>query len=268
MVSRTLNSFIAGFTKHELMTLAAALAFYTALSLPALLFLLLLPVKFLGQDAENHFFDQVRSMMGSQAGSAIRTVAESAAAWPRLGSLAGVIGILTFIFSASGVFSQLLSSLNVIWESDDRGGWWLFFQKRIFSFGLILAFASIALLSLVASGVLTTLFPVGGELWKAVNEVLTAIVVSLIFASIFKFLPPTEVSWRHAFVGGFLTGLLFTFGKILIGIYLEKNTIGAQYGTAGSLAVLLVWIYYSSLIFFVGAEFTHAAYGAETEDGK
>jgi membrane protein len=262
--------FIAGFSKHDLMTLSAALAFYTALSLSPLMLLLISAVSLVG-GAESKFIQQVQYLMGSQATEAIKTVIDNAQDRPNLGSFAGIFGVLTLLFSASGIFSQLQSSLNVIWEAEEKtegAGWKTFLRKRVFSMGMVLALAFIAVVSLVVSTGLSAVMPTDEGIWRAVNLIASLAVFSYLFALIFKYLPDVKISWRHVLFGGFVTALMFTAGKYLIGLYLGKSALGSTYGAAGSLIVLLAWVYYSSLILFVGAEFTCATFKEEKSPSR
>ena len=258
--------FMNGFAKHDLMTLAAALAFYTALSLAPILLLIITAIGFLGPGAEAKFLDQVQYLMGSDAAEAVTMIVKNASQRPTLGNFAGLFGIATLVFSASGVFAQLQSSLNVIWESEQESnsaGWLTYLRKRLFSMGMVLALAFIALVSLAASTVLAAVLPYEGAAWKILSEVVSLAVFSYLFALIFKYLPDMKISWRHVLTGGLFTAVLFAIGKYLIGIYLGKSAIGSAYGAAGSLIVLLAWVYYSSIIVFMGAEFTRAAFATD-----
>jgi membrane protein len=267
-VKNIVSRFITGFMKHDLMTLAAALAFYTALSLAPLLLLIIAVIGLIGPEAQNQFLVEVQSLMGNDASSAVKMIVNNASKQPQLRSFAGIVGVLTLLFSASGVFSQLQASLNVIWETEagsTETGWVSYLRKRLFSMGLVIALAFLSVVSLAASTVLAAVFPSHGEFWQAIDTVVSIAVFSYLFALVFKYLPDMKISWRHVLSGGVFTSVLFSIGKTVIGLYLGKSAIGSAYGAAGSLIVLLVWVYYSSIIVFMGAEFTRAAFTARKE---
>ena len=255
------KEFGAGAMVHDLMTLSAALAFYTALSLAPLLLILLSVVGLMGASSQTELISQIQSSIGPQAAEAIRVIVENADNRPQLGSWAGIVGVLTLLFSASGVFAQLQSSLNVIWQAEgaasDAGvGEWL--RKRLLSMGMVLAFGFIAAVSLALSAVLSFVFQSDGQLWQIVNYGVSLAVFAFLFALIFEYLPDRRLPFREALIGGALTSVLFSIGKSLIGLYLGRSAVGSAYGAAGSLLVLLVWVYYSALIVFIGAELTRA----------
>lgn len=252
--SKVLN----GFLGHDVMTMSAALAFYTALSLAPLLVITLSVVGLLGESSQHEFIQQVQSLMGDQAATAINAIIDSAQKRPNLGNLAGIIGFLTLFFSASGVFAQLQASLNKIWEAEAKAstGAWAWIRKRLLSMGMVITLGFLAMVSLVASAALSFVFAREGQLWTVLNWIVSLAVFSAMFAVIFKFLPDAKLGWKNALSGGVVTAVLFIIGKGLIGIYLGKSAVGSAYGAAGSLVVLLAWVYYSAIIVFTGAEIT------------
>lgn len=243
---------------HDLMTLSAALSFYSVLALAPLLLITLSVVGLLGESAKNNLMIQIENLMGSQASQAINAIIQAANNNPKTGGLAGLFGILILLFSASGVFAQLQSSLNVIWQSDKQLtiSTWSWIRKRLLSIGMVLSLGFLGLVSLIISTILSSIFTQTGQLWELVNFIISGIIFSVLFSLIFKYLPDTKLTWRNAGVGGIVTSVLFILGKMLIGVYLGKSAVGSAYGAAGSLIVLLVWVYYSSLIVFSGAEIT------------
>lgn len=264
------TEFTKSFVKHDLMTLAAALAFYTAFSLAPLLLLILTVLALMGPGAESRFLNEIAMVIGQDAAQAVRIVVKSASSRPSIGTFAGVISLLTLLFTASGVFAQLQASLNLIWEADVKStssGWLSYLKKRVFSMGMVVALAFMALVSLVVSTGLTAVLPDTGAFWQAVNNVVSLLVFAGLFGTLFKYLPDVAISWRHVLTGGLFTSILFTIGKWAIGIYLGKSAIGSAYGAAGSLIVLLAWVYYSSIIVFMGAEFTRVVYATEIKRG-
>lgn len=247
-----------GFAAHDHMTMAAALAFYTALSLAPFLLIVLAVVSLLGQSSQNQLFQQMDSLMGPQAAQSLRGIVESSDNHPEMGSIAGLIGILTLLFSASGIFAQMQASLNIIFEAQSQAasGVWGWIRKRILSMGMVVTFGFIAMVSMVTSTVLAFFFPTEGQFWHLLNMAVSLLIFGAMFAVTFRILPDTHLPWKEAFKGGVATAVLFTIGKTLIGLYLGKSAVGSAYGAAGSLIVLLVWVYYSSIIVFVGAETT------------
>jgi membrane protein len=262
------QTFAKGFSIHHLMTQSAALAFYTALSLAPLIVITLSVVGLLGQDSQKQLLAQISSLMGEQAATAITAIVNSAKERPELGSLAGVIGVIALLFSASGVFAQLQESLNIIFEAESKkkAGIWGWIQKRLLSMGMVLTLGFLSLVSLLASTVLSYFFGEAGDFWKALNFVVSLAAFAGLFTLILRYMPDRHLDWRNAFRGGVVTALLFSAGKSLIGLYLGQSAVGSAYGAAGSLMILLVWVYYSALIVFSGAELTKAL-SAQEEPG-
>jgi membrane protein len=247
------------FHKHNVFTLSAALAFYTALSLAPLLLITLSAISILGEKSQTHFLNQLRTVFGDQATAAIAIIVKSAHQRPHLGGMAGVVGILILFFSASSVFAQLEFSLNTIFESSSliKPGLWSLIRRRLLSIGMVISFGFLALVSLIMSAMLSYILTNETQVWQQVNLVVTLIVFSASFALLFKFLPAARMTWTNCFIGGTITALLFSVGKNLIGFYLGHSAVGSAYGAAGSLVVLLSWVFYSSVIVFVGAEITN-----------
>ena len=263
------------FVADDAMTLAASLAFYTALSFAPLLVLMLTVVTlFLGEATQQKLVDEVKNLMGPQAGASVEQIvnpekvagekggggaAEQAKEKQKhLASVAGIIGLVTLIFSASGVFAQLQAAMNRIWDVEPKPGGavmsWL--RSRGLSIGMVFAILFLLLVSLVVSSVLAGMFKDGGTLWKILNFIISLGVFIGLFALIFKFLPDVKIPWTDVWIGAAATAILFGVGKSLIGLYLGTAGVGSSYGAAGSLIVLLVWVYYSSIILFLGAEMT------------
>ncbi len=250
--------FIERFAKHDLLTLAAALAFYTALSLAPLLLITLTVLGVLGGDSQAKLIAQVQGVIGEQAGEMIKVVVEGANERPDLSKIGGILGVGALLFSASGVFAQLQASINLIWEaeSEAKNGIWRWLRRRFISMGMVFTIGFLAIVSLLVTTVLSFVFTQEGVVWTLVNALLSIAVFSSLFAAIFKVLPDRRLPWSSAYVGGFVTALLFTLGKELIGVYLAQSAVASAYGATGSLMLFLVWVYYSSLIVFIGAELT------------
>jgi membrane protein len=252
-------------------SLAAAIAYYTVFSLPPLLVLIVaLAGAFMGPAAVTEMItSQVGSAVGADAADAVRTMIENASTLGAgLGAKLG--GIAALLFGATGAFGQLQKALNRAWEveaADERGPLLSLIFKRVLSFGMVLTVAFLLLVSLVISSVLAAVGDaaasvagegVVGTGVQILNLVVSFGVTAALFAVLFRYLPDAEISWRDVAVGAVVTALLFTLGKTAIGFYLGRAEPGSAFGAAGSLALLLVWIYYSALIVLVGAEFTQA----------
>ena len=248
-------------------TLGAALAYYTVFSLaPLLIIAIAIAGLVLGQEAaQGQIFNQLRGLLGEESGKAMQEMVQSASAKPASGVTATLIGVVTLLFGASGVFGQLQTSLNTIWEVQPKPGRgiWGILRDRILSFGFILVVGFLLLVSLLlTAGVALVaewfggMFPGMEILTQIVNFVLSLVIITLLFAMIFKFLPDAKIAWHDVWIGAFITALLFTIGKLALGLYLGKSGVESSYGAAGSLIVLLLWVYYSSQILFFGAEFT------------
>jgi membrane protein len=265
-----LKSSVREFMDDDCTTMAAALSYYTVFSLPPLLVLILLLVGAVmdPQDVQGSLESNLQSLMGPQAGQTIRTIIEHAQLPGSGGLIATVIGVGALILGAAGVFGQLQAALNRTWgvkPDPSQGGVKTFVVKRVFTFGMILALAFLLLVSLILSAVLAAFggtlerwLPAGFSttLLQAVNFAISFGVIALLFGAMFRVLPDAKVRWRDVWVGATVTAFLFVVGKTLIGIYLGHSNPGQAFGAAGSLALLLVWIYYSSMILLFGAEFT------------
>jgi membrane protein len=248
--------------------LGAALAYYSALSIAplAVIAIAIAGLVYGEEAARGHLLDEIRSLVGAQGAEAIQTMIAHSRK-PGSGVLASILGVATLLAGASGVVGQLQDALNTIWEVAPKPGRgvWGFLKDRSLSLAMVLGLGFLLLVSLVISTVLTALttslgglLPGAASAMEAVNFVATMAVVALLFALIFKLLPDAEVAWRDVWIGAALTALLFAVGKFLLGLYLGHSGIASTYGAAGSLVVLLVWVYYSSQIVFLGAEFTKA----------
>ena len=252
---------------HEAPRLGAALAFYTLLSLAPLVILVMAvgAIAFGHSAAQDQIISQVQGMIGSDGANAVRTMIANAQK-PASGILASVVGVITLLFGASGVFGELRSALNKIWGVKPVSGSGIagLIKERFFSFGMVLAIGFLLLVSLVVSAALAALgkfcggiLPVPEWVLSAINFILSFAGVAILFALIFKYVPETRIAWTDVTTGAIATAFLFTVGKFLIGLYLGRTGLGSAYWAAGSLIVVIVWVYYSAMIFFFGAEFTH-----------
>jgi membrane protein len=246
--------------------LAASLAYYTLLSIaPLIVLAVAIAGLVFGEDAaRGQIASQIGALVGTQAAQAIEAIARNANA-PETGVVSSLIGIVVLLFGASGVFGELQSSLNAIWEVEPKPGRGVLgiVKDRFFSFTMVVGVAFLLLVSLVLSAAVAALgsylsgaLPGGEALWTVLNLALSIAIVTLLFALVFKVVPDVEIRWRDVWVGAFVTALLFSLGKFLIGLYLGKSSFTSSYGAAGSVVALVVWVYYTSQIVFLGAEFT------------
>jgi membrane protein len=247
--------------------LGAALAFYTILSISPLVILVLAIVSliFNRSSAQAHLLSQARSLVGMEGASTIQSLLE-AGKRASAGMIASFMGLLTLVFGASGVFSELRSALNLIWDVKPKAGSgiWQMLRERIFSFGMVVSIGFVLLASLLASAALDAvtkffsgLIPISPFVLAILDFVVSVTGIAILFGLILKYVPETKVQWSEVRVGAIATALFFTIGKVLLGLYLGKTTPGSPYGAAGSLVVMVIWVYYSAQIFYFGAEFTH-----------
>jgi len=248
-------------------TLGAALAYYTVFSMAPLVVITIAIAGFVyGNDAaRGQVFTQLHGFIGDQGGKAIQDLVQNAGAKPTSGLVAAITGAVTLLFGASGVFGQLQTSLNAIWGVAPRPGRGLagLVKNRILSFGFILVVGFLLLVSLLLTAAISFIVHwMGGFaaeleiLAQVFDFLLSFALVGLLFALIFKFLPDAEIGWGDVWVGAVLTAMLFSLGKFALGLYLGMSSVSSSFGAAGSLIILLLWVYYSSQILFFGAEFT------------
>jgi membrane protein len=266
-----LKQSVREFLNDDCMTRAAALSYYTVFSLPPLLILILLLASALADpgDVRGGLEQQIEGLMGPAGGEQVRTMLANAER-PGGGLLPTIAGIVALLFGATGAFVQLQAALNRAWEVEpdpQQGGFKNFVFKRLLSFGMILSIAFLLLVSLVVSAALSAFGnslermlpgPISTPLIQGGETAFSLLVISALFATMYKVLPDATVDWYDASIGGVITAVLFVVGKLLIGLYLGHSNPGEAYGAAGSLALLLLWIYYSALILLFGAEFTQA----------
>lgn len=267
------------FLDDDCATMGAAIAYYTTFSLAPLLLIVISIVGLVfGRQAVQHEIQtQIQGLIGPGPASEVGSMVQNAGQHSSTGVVGAALGILALLFGATGAFSQLQTSLNQIWhvKPDPRtGGIRNFLAHRILTFGMILAIAFLLVVSLAVSAALSAFgsfvsgfLPQGfsGPLLQAIGFVVSLAVITALFAAMLKWLPDVAIRWRDVWIGAFITALLFTIGKFLIGVYLGHSGAASTYGAAGSLVLIVLWIYYSSLIFLAGAEFT--AVWAEARSG-
>lgn len=271
-----LKSTYAQWSSDKASELAAALAFYTALSIAPLLVLIIAVVGFfLGQEAaQGQLVGQLRSLMGPEAAQFTEEAIANANK-PGAGGIASLISIAVLLWGSTNVFAQLQNSLNTIWNVEPKPGQGLMatLRHRLLSFGMVLGIGFLLLVSLAFSTVLSAisgsfnnLLPGFDWLWQILNYVISFGVMTLLFALIFKVLPDVHVAWKDIWLGAAITSVLFIIGQFALSLYLGNQ--GSAYGVAGSLMVFLLWVYYSAQILFFGAEFIQVyatRYGAGFE---
>lgn len=252
--------------------MAAALAYYTVFSLPPLLFLIIMIAGFAFPEgtAQQAITEEIADVVGSETADQIGDMIDSASerAHGGGGRLVTILGLVAFVFGATGAFAQLQAALNKAWEvapDPERGGIKNFLFKRLMSFGMILAMGFLLLVLLGLSAAVSAIgsdvksaLPSGIATWvpRAVDLGISLSLITLLFAAMFRILPDAEIAWRDVGTGALVTAILFVLGKFAIGFYLGRSNPGSAYGAAGSLAVILVWIYFSTMLLLLGAEFT------------
>ena len=256
--------------EDDALELGAALAYYTIFSLaPMLLVVISIVGLIYGREAvQGQIVGQIQGLVGRQGAEAVQTILANAGRNQGTGIWATVVGLVTILFGATGVFVQLQSSLNRVWDvqvKKDLGVVKGLVKARIAAFGMLLGIGFLLLVSLIVSTVVAAagayanrLFPGAEVLIKILSFALSFGLATVLFAMIYRFLPDVKIQWRDVWFGAAVTALLFAVGKYLIGLYLGNSSVASTYGAAGSLVVLLLWVYYSTQILFFGAELTQA----------
>lgn len=258
--ARVVKHTLDGVGDDELMTRAAALAFYAALSFAPVLVLTLWVASGLAADLKSRLVAGLADVLGERVAGAIDLVIANASERPEIGQAAGLLSIGVTLFAASAMFAQLQGALNRVWGLQPVPGraWLGWMRSRAQALGLLLTLVLLLILSMVVSAAIALYMGGDTVMWRAIEAALSFAVFALVFATIFHVLPDAVIRWRDALVGGVLTAALFAIGKIGIGVYLDHSNVGGAYGPAGALVLLLVWMYYSGLILLLGAELTHA----------
>ena len=257
------------FSENDVPRMSAALAYFTFFALaPMLLVIITVCDIFYGRDAiEGTLFGQIKGFVGNDAALQIQEIIKNAAKHGA-STFATVISIIALIFSATGVFTEIQSSINAIWQlkAKPKKGWLKFLSNRLLSLSMVLGLGFILMVSLVMNALLDIMMqrllkilPDGSIVFTyIINFALTFIIISSLFGIIFKFLPDAKILWKDVRAGAFTTAILFMLGKFAISLYLGKSNPGGTYGTAGSIVIILLWVYYSSIILYFGACFTKA----------
>ncbi|HZQ74584.1 MAG TPA: YihY/virulence factor BrkB family protein [Burkholderiales bacterium] len=267
---------VASWSADYAPSMGAALSYYTLFSIaPLLLIVISIAGIVFGPDAaRGEIYEQLRGLMGPDGAAAIEKLLQNVNR-PREGAIAAAIGFGVLLLGASSVFGELQNDLDRIWRAPARlkSGLWSLLRTRLLSFGMILGMAFLLMVSLVASAALAALSKWYGPAfagWQvtlhAVDTALSFGFSTLLFAMIYKLMPRVAIQWRDVWTGAAVTALLFAVGKTLIGLYLGRSSVASGFGAAGSLVVVMVWVYYSAQIFLLGAEFTRVY--AHTEGSR
>jgi membrane protein len=262
-----LKNTILAFIDDEALSKGAAIAFYTVTSIaPLLLVIVAIAGLVFGQDAaQNGIIGQLSGLMGQQSAELLQTAIASAQN-KTSGTIATIVGVVMVLVTASGVFGEMQSALNAIWKAEPTGTpLSRLVRTRAASLGLVASLGFLLIVSLVISAGLSALgdyfnsvLPFGKIILSFLNAALAFLLISILFAAIYKVLPDKHIRWREVIVGAIGTSFLFTAGKSLIGWYIGSSAVASTYGAAGALIVILLWVYYSAQIFLLGAEFTKA----------
>ncbi|MGV0026759.1 YihY/virulence factor BrkB family protein [Phormidesmis priestleyi ANT.L61.2] len=266
-VVKILKETVAEWSEDNVPLLAAALAYYTVFSLaPLLLIAIAIAGAVFGEEAaKGELIGQIQGLLGAQGAEAVQTMIANANKPGSGGTIATITGVVLLMFGASGVFGQLQTALNTIWEVKPKPGQGIgsFLKSRFLSFAMVLVIGFLLLVSLVLSAILAGVSHLFGSfipnlviIGQLLNFVISFGVITVLIAAIYKFLPDVRVPWRNLWVGAGVTALLFNIGKLLLGLYLGNSSVGSTYGAAGSFVVVLIWVFYSAQILLFGAEFT------------
>jgi membrane protein len=264
-VWRLLKETVLAFIDDGALSRGAAIAFYTVTSIaPLLLIVIAIAGLAFGREAaQGAITSQLSALMGQQTAEVLQTAVANAGN-KSSGILATIVGIVTVLVAASGVFGEMQTALNAIWKATPKGTTVSrLIRARAASLGLVGALGFLLIVSLIVSTGITAfgtylneILPFGKAIGMALNAVVSTTLISLLFAAIYKILPDRALEWKDVAVGAIVTGVLFTIGKSLIGWYIGSSAIASSFGAAGALLVLLLWVYYSAQIFLLGAEFT------------
>ncbi|MEX6688414.1 YihY/virulence factor BrkB family protein [Danxiaibacter flavus] len=264
-----LKQTISDYADIKIARMSAALAYYTVFSIaPMMIVVITLCDIFYGRNAiEGTIYVQIKSFVGEQAALQIQQLIRNATISRDI-SWASVVGIVALIFAATGVFAEIQDSINLIWhlKAKPKKGWVKMLVNRLLSFSMVVALGFILMVSLVVNALLDALVkqimrlvPEGTfYVTYVINMLLTFAIISFLFGVIFKVLPDARIKWKDVRMGAFTTALLFMIGKFVIGYYLGRTKVTSSYGAAGSVVIILLWVYYSATILYIGAAFTRA----------
>lgn len=257
---------ISEWTDDRASRLAAAISYYTIFSLAPLLVIGVAIAGFVFGEAaaQDQIVGSLEGVIGPDAAATVQDLVANASQTGS-GAIATVIGVVTLLLAASGLFAALQSALNTVWDVEPAAGGGILrtVKKRGLAFLMVLGIGLLLLLSLAANAVLAMLrgtfqdvLPVPGPIWQVVSLALSLVILTVAFAAVYKVLPDVNLEWRYLWIGAAITAVLFVIGQFLVSLYLGFSSPASTYGAAGSLFVILLWIYYSAQVFFFGAEFT------------
>ena len=271
-----------GFGEDKGLKLSASLAYYTLFSIgPLLLLLMSLASIFYGGDAiQNKLFGELNGLLGTSAAAQVQEIVKNITFSGKT-KFALVASIITLVIGATSVFIEIQDSLNMIWKlkAKPKKGWVAFLKNRLLSSSLIISLGFLMIVTLLVNGAIEALMDILQRKFNSIAEILmyvinliiTFVVITILFGIIFKFLPDAKIKWKHVKTGAIFTAILFMAGRYLIGLYIRQTATESTYGAAGAVVVLLVWIYYSAVILYIGAEFTQVyaeAYGGSIEPAE
>lgn len=259
-IKNRLVTALSNASKHEIFVMASSLAYTTALALAPFILITLSLAALLSSDLQTRVYEGLIETVGDRAGNAMIAILKSAERHPQLSELSGIIGVIVLAISASAIFTQLKLALDKINEhanTKNAKGIWNFVKKKLLSLGLVFGFAFLSVASLVFTMVIEILYPEGlSFLWGLLSFVVNFSLFTLVFTAIYRFVPTDRASLRSCVISGVISTIFYLIGKRLIGLYLGNAGIESSYGAAGSLIVLLVWVYYTALTLLFSYEFT------------
>jgi membrane protein len=255
-----LKSAFADFGRDNVIILSAALAFYAMLSISPLLILLVTGTSLLGENTQQQVVQRIEKTVGPQASQTIEAIITQAKAKPAAAATSAIIGFGATLLAAMGGFLQLQTSLNRIFKVrvKRKGLIFTWLWKRFLTLLMILAIGAVLVAAVVIISAISMIFPQGGLVWHIIDLVITLLIFAAVFMAMFKILPDVDLAWKDTLVGAILSAVLFLAGTYGISEYVSRTGTGSVFGAAGSLVVLLVWIFYSSVIVLFGAELTYA----------
>ena len=271
-----------GFGEDNGLKLSASLAYYTVFSIGPLLLLLmsLVSIFYGGEAIRGRIFDELNGLLGASAAAQIQEIIKNITFSGKT-NFALVASIATLFIGATSVFIEIQDSLNMIWKlkAKPKKGWLAFIKNRLLSSSLIISLGFLMIVTLVVNGAIEALMDVIRQYFDSIAEILlyvinlivTFVVITVLFGIIFKFLPDAKIKWKHVRTGAIFTAILFMIGRYLISLYIAQTATESTYGAAGAIVVLLVWIYYSAVILYIGAEFTQVyteAFGGQIEPAE
>jgi len=269
-LSSILNqSFFSKVSDDDIFQMSASLAYYTALSISPLIVLLITFVSFMGPNFKNELALEIQNLVGPQAAETLNILIKNADSSSGARGLSSIFGFITLLISAGGIFQELRQSLSKIFEAQRQESaapqeniiWttsMYFFKQKIFNMGMVLTFVFILVISLVISSLISLLLSgIEQFIGQLINFAISTVIFASLFAAIFYFLPEKKTTLRLAIISGIITSFLFSLGKTAIGLYLGQSAVASAYGAAGSMIVLLMWVYYSAIIIFISAEISH-----------